>query len=399
MSGALKTPFYDLHKRLGGKLVNYANYLLPISYPSQTHIESHLHVRSKAGIFDVSHMLQHRLVGAEASKFLESLVPTDIGAVKPGSCHLSTFLNDKGGVVDDTIITKVGENEIYFVSNGATSDKISAYITAALNEFQNGSHGLKYDNFKKSLVAIQGPTAHLHLSKALKTDLSKIFFGNHFFLENGEKVIGKGFTGNFSENSNGLLVSRSGYTGEDGFELSIPNPELANEVVEKLLQDSEVQPIGLAARDSLRLEAGMCLYGNELTEDITPVEASLNWIISKSRRTADAGFKGAEKVLAQLNDKSLVPYKRVGFTFEGGAAARTGSKIFANGEEVGFVSSGSQSPSLSDATGKKMNIGQGFIKMPFHKKETDIEIQVRKKTIAGKVKKLPLVESHYYKPE
>lgn len=405
---SLKTPFYGLHTKLGGKLVNYADYLLPISYPAQSHIESHLHVRSKAGFFDVSHMLQHKLVGAQAIEFLQTLIPTDIAAIPKGSSHLSAFLNLGGGVIDDTIITKVADDQIYFVSNGATSEKVSEFINESLNSYQNGNHGLQYSNFKKALVALQGPSAHIHLSKFLNTDLKKVFFGQHFFYENGDKVVGKGFTETFNNaNSNGLLVSRTGYTGEDGFELSIPNPEYANELVQQILDNSnlEVQPIGLAARDSLRLEGGMCLYGNELSETITPIEASLNWIVSKSRRSPEtANFNGAEKILTQLKDKSNVPYKRIGFEYENGAAARTGSIIYvkddaADGKlkQVGFVTSGSQSPSLSHSSGKKINIGQGYVKMPYNKKETDVVIQVRKNFVESKIKKLPLVPANFYR--
>lgn len=398
----LKTPFYEFHKKFGGKLVDYANYYLPISYQSQTHIESHNYVRNNSGLFDVSHMLQHKLVGKQCSEFLESLTPTNIKDIPVGSCHLSTFLNEHGGIVDDTIITKVSENELYVVSNGATSDKISKYISENLNNFQGGNHDLKYTNFKKALVAIQGPKTHEYLSKFLNTDLKDVYFGNHFFFNGKNKIIGKGFIDNFNDKSDGILVSRSGYTGEDGFEISIPNPEYALEFVNKLIDGSEIKPIGLAARDSLRLEAGMCLYGNELTESITPIEASLNWIISKNRRTPKtATFKGSSKILEQLADKSKIPYKRVGFQFEGGAAARHGSKIFVKEsdelKEVGFVTSGSQSPTLS-LSGSKVNIGQGYVQMPFNKKETDIIIQIRKKFVDAKVKKLPLVESHYYKP-
>lgn len=387
----LKTAFHDLHLKLGGKLVNYAGYLLPISYAHQTHIQSHHQVRKLAGLFDVSHMLQHRLVGPDASKFLETLTPTDISAIAPGYCHLSTFLNTNGGIVDDTIITKVSENEIYFVSNGATSDKVDSFIRSGLASFGGN---LEYSNYKKALVALQGPKAAAVLADVLKTDVSKVYFGQHFFYADGKTV--PAFT-NYLDNSDGILILRSGYTGEDGFEISIPNPEYANSLVNKILLLEAVEPIGLAARDSLRLEAGMCLYGNELTEEITPVEASLNWLISKLRRTPDANFNGASKILAQLKDKSLVPYKRVGFQFEGGSAARHGSKVYAEGKEVGFVSSGSESPTLSAALGKRVNIGQAYVKMPYNKKETPIDVQVRKKTVSATVKKMPLVESHYYK--
>lgn len=382
-------------------MVSYANYLLPISYAGHTHTESHLNVRTKTGVFDVSHMLQHKLKGKESIDFIQKLIPTDIQAIPVGTSHLSTFLNKDAGVIDDTIITKVSDNELYFVSNGATTEKVGQFLSENLNSYKNGNHDLTYGCFKKALVAVQGPTSASHMSKLLNVDLKNVFFGNHFFLQNGEKVVGKGFVETFSKDSNGLLVSRSGYTGEDGFEISIPNDEVAVEFVEKLLAEEGVEPTGLAARDSLRLEAGMCLYGNELTESITPIEASLNWIVSKSRRNDPEGFNGAARIIEQLNDKTKVPYKRVGFSFSGGAAARNGSKIYVKeGEdlkEVGFVTSGSQSPSLSDKTGEKVNIGQGYVKMPFNKKGTDIMIQIRKNTVGGTIQKLPFIAPGYYK--
>ncbi|EJS44299.1 gcv1p [Saccharomyces arboricola H-6] len=386
-SNLKKTALHDLHVSLGGTMVPYAGYSMPVLYKGQTHIESHNWTRTNAGLFDVSHMLQSKLSGLHSVKFLHRVTPTDCDALSVGSGTLSVLLNPEGGVVDDTIITKENlNNDFYIVTNAGCAERDTQFLRG---ELQNDpTLDCRWEIIEgRSLLALQGPKAKdvleaLLEEKAHGKALKDLFFGqrHEFSLKDGTLV----------------QIARGGYTGEDGFEISVPN-EKAVEFAEQLLANPVMKPIGLAARDSLRLEAGMCLYGHELDENITPVEAGLNWVISKSRRdltNEEDWFNGYTKIMDQLNNKT---YNRIRVAFKylkKGPAARNGIKIFLpdTQTEVGLVTSGSASPSLNN-----INIGQGYVEKGHHKRGTQLLVQVRNKFYPIELAKMPLVPTHYYK--
>lgn len=363
-------------------MVPFAGYAMPVLYKGQTHIESHNWTRQHAGLFDVSHMLQSTLKGPNSMDFLHKITPTDFKALNINTGTLSVLLNENGGIVDDTLITKINDDEFYIVTNAGCIERDTEFLT---EELKRVSEGAQWSVLKdRSLLALQGPEARYALAKLVKHgDLKTLFFGmrNDFEL---------------SENIN-VQVARSGYTGEDGFEISVHNKD-AETLAQLLLDQPEVKPIGLAARDSLRLEAGLCLYGNELDESITPVEAALNWLVSKSRRDGSLGkYNGFEKITSQILNKNNEKV-RVGFRYLGkGPAARQHTKILdpANPEnQVGSVTSGSASPSLNG-----VNIGLAYVRKGFHKKGTKLEVLVRNKKFPVEIVKTPFVPTHYYRPE
>ncbi|KAM9924018.1 hypothetical protein OXX59_004799 [Metschnikowia pulcherrima] len=376
-----KTPLFESHVKYGAKFAAYAGFHMPLLYKGQSHIESHHWVRNKVGLFDVSHMLQHRISGASAKSFLQKITPIDLDSLAPNTCSLSVLLNENGGIIDDTIITKHADDQFYMVTNAGCRDKDTSFIKSELANFS----GVNHETFESTLLAVQGPGAGSLMQKFTTEDLSKVHFGNTRFLKLNGLV------------SSEIHLSRTGYTGEDGFELSIPASDEAQaaqsrDFFEHLIDEYPdlVKPIGLAARDSLRLEAGMCLYGNELSEDITPVDATLSWLIPKTRRTNDATFNGSSKILKQIQDKS-VKTRRIGLISEG-PAVRTGGKVFNNNGDVlvGKTTSGSPSPTL----GK--NIAQCYISKDV-KIGDDVKIEVRGKLRPGKVVKLPFVENKFYR--
>ncbi|CDO56242.1 hypothetical protein DV495_000049 [Geotrichum candidum] len=373
--GLLKTPFYDLHVELGGNMVGFAGYAMPVLYKGQSHIESHNWTREKAGLFDVSHMLQHKFSGPGTTEFLESITPSDLKSLKPFSSTLSVLLNNQGGIVDDTIISKHGEDDFYVVTNAGCRDKDLKFFADELEKFGKGN--VSRTTITGGLLALQGPEAAATLQKLTTDNLSNIKFGESQYIS----LLGGKYH-----------AARGGYTGEDGFEVSIPDEAVALDFFKKLLDIEAVKPIGLAARDSLRLEAGMCLYGHELNENITPVEAGLTWVIGKSRRTPEtATFNGADAILAQIADKSLVKRVRKGIVVKG-PAAREQMKVYsADGKElVGEVTSGSFSPTT------KQNIGMAYVPRDF-KIGSDIKIDVRGKLRDAKIAKMPFVTPNYFR--
>lgn len=379
-SKLLRTPLYDCHVELGGKMVDYAGFEMPVLYKGQTHVESHNWVRSKVGLFDVSHMLQHKFKGAQPRELLQKITPIDLAYLPINSSSLTVLLNKNGGVIDDCIITKHGENDYYMVTNAGCRTKDVKFIKEEAANFD-----VDHSTFEGTLLAIQGPEAAGLLQKFTNEDLSKITFGNTKYLK--LSLIGAD-----------VHLARSGYTGEDGFELLIPSstPQESQEsqnFFRSLIEDYPdlVRPIGLAARDSLRLEAGMCLYGHELAEDITPIEATLTWLIPKLRRDEkNATFNGASKILSQIKDKTLCSKKRIGLLSKG-PSPRDGNKLFSeDGKEIGHITSGSPSPTLGG------NVAQAYADKLL-KSGTKVFFELRGKKREAIVAKMPFVESKFYR--
>lgn len=382
-----KTPLYDFHVANGGKMVPFAGHQMPVQYSSAPLAQSHKFTREHASLFDVSHMVQHTFKGPAAAAFLEKVTPSSWSTQEYMQGKLTTLLwPGTGGIVDDSVVTRVGEDEYYVVTNGACFEKDCKYLDEELGKFGGQVEWKRLDG--SGLVALQGPNSADILKQVLATDvnLGDIYFGTAFW---AELKLGGGAT------SHPVLISRAGYTGEDGFELSFqgdkfPALETTTPAVEALLSAAgpeKLQMAGLGARDSLRLEAGMCLYGHDLDDTTTPVEAALSWIIPPERRAA-GGFHGAEVIIPQLTTKAKggagVERRRVGFVVEG-APAREGAEIQVDGEKVGVMTSGLPSPTL----GK--NIAMGYIKNGLHKQGTEVDVVVRGRKRKGVVTKMPFV--------
>ncbi|KAJ7289279.1 glycine cleavage system T protein [Mycena rebaudengoi] len=374
-----KTGLYDFHVSNGAKMVPFAGYSMPLAYGDVGQVASHSHVRSSVGLFDVGHMVQSIFRGSTATGFLEWLTPSSLSSLKPYTSTLSVLLNERGGIIDDTIVTKHAEDAFYVVTNAGRRDRDLEWFSQKLKEWNASEAGAKgpvemelLDGW--GLLALQGPAAASYLQSLTSYDLKELVFGTSAFIPI------EGFN---------LHVARGGYTGEDGFEISIP-PSQTVEVAE-LLSKSPVQLTGLGARDSLRLEAGMCLYGNDLDEDTSPVEGGLSWVIGKDRKE-NGTFIGAETVRQHLKDGP--PRRRVGLVIDG-APARQGAKIFAPSTKdlLGTVTSGIPSPTL----GK--NIAMGYVLNGWHKKGTEVEVEVRNKMRKAVLTPMPFVKPKYWRGE
>jgi aminomethyltransferase len=330
---ALKhTPLHALHVAAGGKMVPFAGYDMPVQYATGV-LREHLHTRGSAGLFDVSHMGQIALRAksgrvADAALALERLVPQDILAVAPGRQRYAQFTNEAGGLLDDLMVANFGDH-LFLVVNAACKDADEAHLGAHLSEAC-----VIEPLAERALIALQGPKAESVLAKYC-ADIAAMRF-----MDAGPRTL----------DGIDCFVSRSGYTGEDGFEISVP-ADKAEQLAKTLLGNGEVLPIGLGARDSLRLEAGLCLYGHDIDTATTPVEGALQWSIQKSRRNGGAragGFPGAEVILSQLEKGA--PRRRVGLKPEGRAPVREGAALFADGtsaEQIGAVTSGGFGPSVN----------------------------------------------------
>ncbi|KAF5341161.1 hypothetical protein D9611_005891 [Ephemerocybe angulata] len=371
-----KTGLYDFHVSNGAKMVPFAGYSMPLAYGDVGQVASHNHVRKSVGLFDVGHMVQSNFRGATATAFLEWLTPSSLSALPSYGSTLSVLLNEQGGIIDDTIITKHASDAYYVVTNAGRRDRDLPHFKEKLAEWnasEKGKEGpVEMEVLEDwGLLALQGPEAASYLQSLTSFDLRQLTFGKSAF------VPIEGFN---------LHVARGGYTGEDGFEISIPPSQTVD--VAKLLTKEPVQLTGLGARDSLRLEAGMCLYGNDLDETTTPVEAGLSWVIGKDRKE-NGDFIGAEAVRKHL--KEGPPRRRVGLVIEG-APARQGAKIVGpEKEEIGVVTSGIPSPSL----GK--NIAMGYVKNGFHKKGTEVEVDVRNKLRKAVITPMPFIKPNYWR--
>jgi len=360
-----KTALYNYHKVLGAKFVPFAGYEMPIQYKEGI-IKEHISTRSFAGFFDVSHMGQFFLEGDQSlEKSLEKIIPADLSALKLNQSKYSFLLNDNGGVIDDLIITRT-EKGFNIILNAACKENDIKQISRYLSS--NHKHFLDSD---LSLIALQGPQAVIILESIIPgVEKLKFMNGNCFNFDKAK-----------------LYVTRSGYTGEDGFEISIPNKKVEN-LIKKLI-DKKVKPIGLGARDTLRLEAGLCLYGHDLNEKINPVEANLKWAIAKKRQE-EGGFNGWEKIKKNIENGSSK--LRVGILPEGKIIAREGTKIFSTDDkEIGKITSGTFGPSV------KASVAMGYINSKFSSVDTKIKIEVRGKKHNAKVSKLPFYKKSYVK--
>eukprot|EP00741_Cyanophora_paradoxa_P025183 tig00000350_g24308.t1 len=366
-----KTALHDLHVKLGGKMVEFAGYAMPVQYPDGI-IASHNHCRSAAALFDVSHMGQLTLNGKDRVAFLESLSVGDFASLPEGSGRLSMFTNEQGGVLDDFIATNAG-GYLFVVVNAGCKDADIAHMQAHAAKWRAQGKDVSLTVIEdRSLVALQGPEAGAVLQRLVKEDLSRMSF-----MTSREMAV------------DGIpcRVTRCGYTGEDGFEISVPSAK-AVAFFERLCAEKEVKPAGLGPRDSLRLEAGLCLYGHELSPTISPVEAGLTWAIGKRRRE-QGGFLGAAVIQKQIAEG--VTRKRVGLLIEG-APAREHTPVFdASGKQVGEVTSGGFSPTLKRA------IAQAYVATPLSKDGTALQVEVRGKRSPAVVAKMPMVKTTYYK--
>jgi aminomethyltransferase len=363
-----RTPLHALHIACGGKMVPFAGYDMPVQFAPGV-LREHLHTRGSAGLFDVSHMGQialHPKSGKveDAARALERLVPQDIVAVAPGRQRYAQFTNEQGGILDDLMVANFGSH-LFLVVNAACKTEDEAHLRAQLSADCDIT-ALP----DRALLALQGPKAEAALAKfcagvgALK-----------FMDATALRVMDLD-----------CFVSRSGYTGEDGFEISVP-ADSAEALALALLENPDVMPIGLGARDSLRLEAGMCLYGHDIDVTKSPIEASLAWMVSKPRRER-GDFPGAARILGQIKDGATI--KRVGIRPLGRAPAREGVEVQnAAGETIGLVTSGGFGPTLNAP------VAQGYVAKEFSKAGTPLKLIVRGKALDAEVATLPFVPNRY----
>ena len=368
-----RTPLYDVHVGLGAKMVPFAGYDMPVQYPTGIMAE-HKWTRESAGLFEVSHMGQCSILGPNfetVARAMEMLVPADILSLKPGQQRYSQLLNIQGGISDDLMIThsnwKGLEGSLYVVVNASRKGFDFAHIE------ENLPPGLvfkRYDNL--ALMALQGPKAEAALAK----------------LNDGVRALAFMHSGRFDFDGVTAHVSRSGYTGEDGFEISVDGAD-APKLWNRLLQDETVKPIGLGARDSLRLEAGLCLYGHDIDRTTSPIEAQLQWSIAKRRR-ADGGFIGAHRVQREL--LGGVSKKRVGIKPEGRAPARDGTEVQdESGRKIGVITSGGFGPSVNGP------VAMGYVETAYAAAGTPLKLIVRGQALPATVFNLPFVPNRFKK--
>lgn len=355
-----QTPLHQLHLDLGGKMTTFADYELPIQYRNGI-IHEHLHCRSQVGLFDISHMGQCQITGDEAANEFERLTPSDIAGLKLGQQKYTVLTNDEGGIIDDIIVTRIGPG-LMIVVNAACKDKDFVYIANRLS-----SRCQLTELEERALVALQGPAAAAIMRKFSAT------------------VAGLPFMHACETDLGGIrcTVSRCGYTGEDGFEISVINDH-AEALARLLLAEKEVIPIGLGARDTLRLEAGFCLYGHELNETITPVEAGLAWLIKKGKRD----YPGADKIIRQLQQGT--EKKRVGLIVDSKQPVRENNVVYNDNDEViGQVTSGSYAPNL----GKPVAVA--LLDNGYCDTGTQLAAKVRTQLIPVTVVALPFIPHRY----
>ena len=371
----LKTPLHDLHVELGARMVPFAGYSMPVQYPAGLMAE-HQHTRSAAGLFDVSHMGQLRLAGPDAAAAFETLMPVDVIDLPSGKQRYGLLLNDEGGIIDDLMFfnrNHANGGDIFVIVNGACKAGDIAHI-----ENKIGDRCQVTPMPEMALLALQGPQAVTALQR-LAPGVEQLVF-----------MTG----GRFSVAGCDCFLTRSGYTGEDGFEISV-HASQADALARALLAQPEVKPVGLGARNSLRLEAGLCLYGSDIDATTTPVEASLNWAIQKVRRPGGAragGFPGAEKILSQLADPVTLTRKRVGLMALERIPVRDHTELQdKDGAPIGEVTSGLLGPTINQP------VALGYVKPEFATIGTRVHAVVRGKAVPMEVVATPFVPTRYYR--
>ena len=367
----LTTSLNALHLELGARMVPFAGYSMPVQYPAGLMTE-HLHTRNAAGLFDVSHMGQLRLVGPDAAAAFETLIPVDVIGLGLHKQRYGLLLNDDGGIIDDLMFVNRG-NDVFVIVNGACKVGDIAHMQARIGH-RCEVVPLPY----RGLLALQGPMAVTALQRLVPGVERLVFMTGMPAVWNGAD----------------LYITRSGYTGEDGFEISVPG-DVAEAFARALLGQPEVKPIGLGARNSLRLEAGLCLYGNDIDTTTTPIEAALKWAIQKVRRTGGeraGGFPGAARVLAQLDGEAPVSRQRVGLMARERVPVREHTELQnAAGERIGEVTSGLLGPSVNQP------IAMGYVMPGYAAIGTQVQALVRGKAVPMEVVALPFVPNRYYR--
>jgi len=367
----LTTPLHALHTDLGARMVPFAGYSMPVQYPAGLVAEHH-HTRNAAGLFDVSHMGQLRLTGPDAAAAFESLMPVDVMGLGLHKQRYGLLLNDEGGIIDDLMFVNRGE-DIFVIVNGACKHGDLAHIQQRI-----GNRCTIEPQFDRALLALQGPQAVTALQRVLPGVEQLVFM-------TGMAAVWQGAE---------FYVTRSGYTGEDGFEISLP-AHAAEAFARALLAQPEVKPIGLGARNSLRLEAGLCLYGNDIDTTTTPVEAGLNWAMQKVRRTGGAragGFPGAAKVLAQLDGTNPAPRLRVGLVGLERVPVREHVELHNDaGQKVGEVTSGLLAPTADQP------VALAYVQAEYAASGTGLKAMVRGKAVPMQVSPLPFVPNRYFR--
>nr|WP_297457243.1 glycine cleavage system aminomethyltransferase GcvT [uncultured Halomonas sp.] len=368
MSELNKTPLHDLHVALGGKMVEFAGYSMPVQYPLGVKKE-HEHTRAACGLFDVSHMGQLIVRGSDPAAALESLVCADIVGLAEGMQRYALFIGTEGGILDDLMVVNAGDH-LYLVVNAACKDQDIAHLRTGLGDCE-------LEELDRGLLALQGPHAAEVMAR-LCPAACELTFMQH---------------GRFDMAGIPVWISRSGYTGEDGFEISVASDD-AERLAKRLLDEPEVEAIGLGARDSLRLEAGLCLYGHDIDQSTTPVEAGLIWAIGKPRRQGgerEAGFLGADVVLHQVRAKDH-QRKRVGLLGEGRAPVREGAELYSEDDRrIGVVTSGGFGPTV----GKP--VAMGYLTIEDAEIGNVVYAEVRGKRLPMTVSKMPFVTPGYHR--
>jgi aminomethyltransferase len=362
-SGLRRTPLHALHEELGARMVPFAGYAMPVQYKAGI-IAEHTHTRTAASFFDVSHMGQVAIRGTNRAGALEALAPGDIEGLAAGRMRYTQLTNDAGGIIDDLMVTNVGDY-LFAVINASRR-------TEDLARLRGGLAGCAVEELDRALFALQGPAAALVLARfAPGVDVMPFMSAAPFVIDGSP-----------------LAVTRSGYTGEDGYEISVPAAD-AVRIARLLLGEAEVAPAGLGARDSLRLEAGLCLYGHDIDETTTPVEAGLAWTIGRRRRQK-GGFPGAEVILRQLADGP--PRRLVGILPEGRAPAREGAEIRdAAGRRIGTLTSGGFGATVGGP------VAMGYVEAASAAADSPVVVMVRDRPVAARIVKLPFVPHRYYK--
>ena len=371
----LSTPLNALHIELGARMVPFAGYSMPVQYPAGLMAEHH-HTRSAAGLFDVSHMGQLHLTGPDAAAAFESLMPVDVMGLGVNKQRYGLLLNDEGGIIDDLMFVNrdvANGGDLFVIVNGACKHGDLAHIQARI-----GSRCTIEPQFERALLALQGPQAVTALARLLPGVEQLVFMTGMAAQWQGAD----------------LYVTRSGYTGEDGFEISLPAP-VAEAFARALLAQPEVKPIGLGARNSLRLEAGLCLYGNDIDATTTPVEAGLNWAMQKVRRTGGAragGFPGADKILSQLDGTSPAQRLRVGLLGLERVPVREHVELQNDaGQKVGEVTSGLLAPTADQP------VALAYVQAEYAASGTRMNAMVRGKAVPMQISALPFVPNRYYR--